>query len=103
MVGCSSSNTTFAKLNQCLYCLYSTPIITNLKNHMLTHTDEKPFACTWCPYRCKQKGNLKRHIVTNHSAEMLMLSKTGNEYGARDLSDPSAIILPRNQYMDELR
>nr|XP_027233503.1 zinc finger protein 665-like [Penaeus vannamei] len=39
-----------AKLRQCPYCSYSTTVTTNLKNHLCTHTKEKPYACDRCSY-----------------------------------------------------
>ncbi|XP_068211051.1 longitudinals lacking protein, isoforms H/M/V-like isoform X23 [Palaemon carinicauda] len=50
-----------AKTHHCPYCSYFTTKTTNLKDHILTHTGEKPFACQRCPFRCSQKNNLARH------------------------------------------
>ncbi|XP_047478185.1 longitudinals lacking protein, isoforms H/M/V-like isoform X14 [Penaeus chinensis] len=63
-----SAMSPYPRLHACPRCSYTTSVTTNMKNHMLTHTDEKPFACDQCSYRSKQKGNLKRHIMTNHGA-----------------------------------
>lgn len=63
------SSSSSVKLVQCPYCPYSTAVVTNLKNHMLTHTGETPFACPLCPYRAKQKGNVKRHMMIHHSCD----------------------------------
>nr|XP_027228096.1 zinc finger protein 513-like [Penaeus vannamei] len=35
-----------AKTHQCSYCSYTTSVTTNLRNHMRTHTGEKPFSFT---------------------------------------------------------
>nr|XP_027228093.1 gastrula zinc finger protein XlCGF49.1-like [Penaeus vannamei] len=59
---------TGTRTHHCLYCHYSTNILTNLNRHMRTHTGEKPFACPHCPYTCTQKENLKTHIRT-HTGE----------------------------------
>lgn len=57
---------------RCPYCPYSTAFSTNLKRHLLSHTGEKPFACSICQYRCRQKIDLRRHMVT-HSREVTPL------------------------------
>ncbi|XP_063607487.1 zinc finger protein 513-like [Penaeus indicus] len=62
----------YPRLHTCPRCSYTTSVTTNMKNHMLTHTDEKPFACDQCSYRSKQKGNLKRHIMTNHDYSTML-------------------------------
>ena len=34
-----------------------------LKAHMLTHTEETPYACDVCPAAFKRKDHLKRHMT----------------------------------------
>ncbi|XP_064093080.1 zinc finger protein 513-like isoform X38 [Macrobrachium nipponense] len=47
---------------QCPYCQYSTPVMTNMKRHVRTHTGEKPFACPHCQYTSTTKENVTKHI-----------------------------------------
>ncbi|XP_069999037.1 zinc finger and BTB domain-containing protein 7B isoform X10 [Penaeus vannamei] len=61
-------NLSSGKLRRCPHCPYVTTYATNMKNHALTHTKEKPYACPYCPYRCIQKGSLKVHLCT-HTGE----------------------------------
>ncbi|KAK8375696.1 hypothetical protein O3P69_008461 [Scylla paramamosain] len=56
------------KIHQCSYCAYTTNVVTNLRNHMRTHTGEKPFSCQFCAFRTTQKRNLITHIRT-HTGE----------------------------------
>nr|XP_045614739.1 zinc finger protein 782-like [Procambarus clarkii] len=60
--------TNTSKIHQCTYCTYTTNVATNLRNHMRTHTGEKPFSCHYCSFRTTQKRNLKTHIRT-HTGE----------------------------------
>lgn len=57
---------TILKKHHCQYCQYETYYSTNLKQHMLTHTGERPFACSLCSYRCNVKANLRRHLKLKH-------------------------------------
>lgn len=56
----------FGHLHKCQYCDYNTSHSTSLKNHILTHTGERPFACSICSYRSNQKANLRRHLLLKH-------------------------------------
>ncbi|XP_071514979.1 uncharacterized protein [Panulirus ornatus] len=60
-------DTTF-KIRSCPYCSYSTSVATNLRNHMRTHTKEKPFSCSYCSYRSTTKDHLVKHICI-HTGE----------------------------------
>ncbi|KAG7167372.1 Zinc finger protein 568-like 1 [Homarus americanus] len=39
----------------------------NLKQHILTHTGERPHLCAHCPYRSSHRPTLRRHILTVHA------------------------------------
>ncbi|XP_054711202.1 replication initiator 1-like [Uloborus diversus] len=54
----------FLMMNFCSLCNYSTPYKSNLKNHMLVHSKEKPHICPICHRRFSLKGNLKKHMST---------------------------------------
>ncbi|KAK8744047.1 hypothetical protein OTU49_000980 [Cherax quadricarinatus] len=56
------------KMHSCPYCSYSSSVTTNLRNHMRTHTKEKPFACSYCSYRSTTKDHLMKHLCT-HTGE----------------------------------
>ncbi|XP_064093107.1 zinc finger protein 513-like isoform X10 [Macrobrachium nipponense] len=56
------------KVHQCPYCLYTTSVTTNLRNHMRRHTGEKPFHCHQCSFQTVTRSNLNRHMLT-HTGE----------------------------------
>ncbi|XP_064092919.1 zinc finger and BTB domain-containing protein 7B-like isoform X8 [Macrobrachium nipponense] len=56
------------KMHNCAYCPFSTQNKTNMDNHLLVHTGEKPFSCEICAAPFSRKGNLKTHMRT-HTGE----------------------------------
>ena len=60
---------TFAhKMFPCPHCDYKFYKNSELKMHMVTHSDVKPYACPHCEYKCKRKRSLTQHLLT-HSEE----------------------------------
>ncbi|XP_064092749.1 zinc finger and BTB domain-containing protein 46-like isoform X7 [Macrobrachium nipponense] len=53
---------------KCVYCSYSSYNKTNVYNHTLVHTGEKPYKCSYCPAAFRVKANLKRHKLV-HTGE----------------------------------
>ena len=49
----------------CLVCAHSSSTGWVIKNHIGTHTLEKPFQCTFCSKKFTQKGDRDRHIQTH--------------------------------------
>ena len=54
-------------IRKCSQCQYTTDRPSHMRQHLLTHTREKPFACNFCDYKAAQAGNVRRHILSIHS------------------------------------
>ncbi|CAF3962230.1 unnamed protein product, partial [Rotaria sordida] len=52
---------------------------TNLKNHLLIHTGQKPFQCQFCFKKFSLSCNLRSHIRTNHNEFPLDFSLSENQ------------------------
>ncbi|XP_046434728.1 zinc finger protein 271-like [Neodiprion fabricii] len=58
---------TFERQHKCMFCSKEFYSIYNLKQHVMVHTGQKPFACSKCDLRFTQKGNLTKHYERKHS------------------------------------
>ena len=58
-----------AKVHQCPHCSYFAKRFDYLKDHIRTHTGEKPFSCEECGQSFTQSGHLRTHMHTKHSTD----------------------------------
>ena len=59
-----TTTATTATLHKCTQCNYSHIKITNLRQHMLSHT--KPHKCIHCNYGAAKIGQLNLHVLKKH-------------------------------------
>lgn len=58
-------------MHVCPYCSYSTNLLSNMRNHLRTHTGERPFVCKLCSKSFTQINSLKRHMIVHLSKDKL--------------------------------
>lgn len=76
----SSPETPSQKKHKCPYCSTEFTRHHNLKSHLLTHTQEKPFVCHTCNQRFRRLHDLKRHTKLHSGERPHVCEKCGRKF-----------------------
>ncbi|KAJ6120320.1 hypothetical protein N7523_004600 [Penicillium sp. IBT 18751x] len=73
-----------AKKHRCPYCATEFTRQHNLKSHLLTHSQEKPFVCQTCQSRFRRLHDLKRHTKLHTGERPHICPKCGRRFARGD-------------------
>jgi DNA-directed RNA polymerase subunit RPC12/RpoP len=72
------------KKHRCPYCATEFTRQHNLKSHLLTHSQEKPFVCQTCQSRFRRLHDLKRHTKLHTGERPHICPKCGRRFARGD-------------------
>ena len=73
-----------AKKHRCPYCPTEFTRQHNLKSHLLTHSQEKPYVCSTCQLRFRRSHDLKRHAKLHTGERPHICDKCGRRFARGD-------------------
>jgi DNA-directed RNA polymerase subunit RPC12/RpoP len=73
-----------AKKHRCPYCATEFTRHHNLKSHLLTHSQEKPYVCSTCQSRFRRLHDLKRHTKLHTGERPHICPKCGRKFARGD-------------------
>jgi len=68
---------------ECPVCKKAFRLVRYLRNHMLTHTDERPYTCQDCGGRFRTSTHLKTHMVTHTKEKKHACNVCGKKFSQR--------------------
>lgn len=77
--------------NPCPYCDYKSPFKNNVKIHMLTHFNLKPYTCGYCKFSSHKKG-INKHVQQMHPDKPMKVKMTEIPPDARKSADARRVI-----------
>jgi DNA-directed RNA polymerase subunit RPC12/RpoP len=73
-----------SKKHRCPYCATEFTRHHNLKSHLLTHSQEKPYVCSTCSSRFRRLHDLKRHTKLHTGERPHICPKCGRKFARGD-------------------
>ena len=80
----AGSRSPSAKKHRCPYCATEFTRHHNLKSHLLTHSQEKPYVCQTCQSRFRRLHDLKRHSKLHTGERPHICPKCGRRFARGD-------------------
>ncbi|XP_013786225.1 zinc finger protein 2 homolog [Limulus polyphemus] len=68
---------------KCPHCKYSTNRSSDMRNHTVVHTNERPHQCNLCGKRFTERGRLRKHVLTHTGEKPFGCDVCGKKFSQR--------------------